>query len=101
VLETLVIEGDEGVTLLPRGRYAKMRNVWFLPTPATLGAWLERCGYRNIRLVDVAPTGIEEQRSTPWMQFESLPEFLAPGDPTRTIEGLPAPRRAIFVANSR
>lgn len=100
VLETLTIEGDEGVTLLPRGRYAKMRNVWFIPTTATLGLWLERCGYQNVRLVDVTATAIEEQRCTPWMRFESLPDFLDPQDPERTIEGLPAPCRATFVAES-
>ncbi len=32
VLETLVIEGELGDTLLPEGRYARMGNVWFLPS---------------------------------------------------------------------
>jgi tRNA (mo5U34)-methyltransferase len=98
VLETLVIEGGEGMTLLPRGRYARMRNVWFLPSPATLGAWLDRCGFRNIRLVDVTRTSIEEQRRTPWMRFESLSDYLMPEDPRQTVEGHPAPVRATFVA---
>jgi tRNA (mo5U34)-methyltransferase len=33
------------------------------------------------------------------MQFESLEDFLDPEDPDKTIEGYPAPRRAIFIAN--
>ena len=100
VLETLVIEGREGEILLPPGRYAKMRNVWFIPTTATLTRWLERCGFRNLRLLDVTPTTRDEQRSTPWMRFESLPDFLHPADPQQTVEGLPAPRRALFLAES-
>jgi len=33
------------------------------------------------------------------MTFHSLEEFLEANDPTRTIEGFPAPRRAILTAN--
>jgi len=101
VLETLVVEGAMGYTLVPEGRYAKMRNVWFLPTPQTLMSWLTRCGYSNIRLVDVTKTTFGEQRSTNWMQFESLKDFLDPNDNEKTLEGLPAPQRAIIVANVR
>ncbi len=98
VLETLVVEGGPQAVLTPVGRYAKMRNVWFIPSCAMLEIWLQRCGFTGIRLVDVSVTSIQEQRATEWMQFESLPQFLHPQDPTRTIEGHPAPRRAIFIA---
>ena len=98
VLETLVIDGDEGQVLVPPGRYARMPNVWFLPTCNTLESWLGKSGYTEIRLVDLTATSIEEQRSTSWMQFESLPEALDPQDPSRTVEGHPAPKRAFFVA---
>lgn len=98
VLETLVIAGGPGQTLLPEDRYAKMRNVWFIPSCATLESWLQRCGYRRIRCVDVTPTSTGEQRSTGWMRFHSLADFLAPNDPRRTAEGLPAPIRAVFLA---
>ena len=98
VLETLVVEGETGYALVPRGRYAKMRNVWFIPSPSTLVAWLERCGYRNVQLIDVQVTTPEEQRATPWMHFESLPDFLDKKDPAKTLEGYPAPRRAIVLA---
>jgi len=98
VLETLVIEGGEGEVLVPRNRYAKMRNVWFIPTPQTLASWLERAGFSKIRCIDVSPTTVEEQRSTDWMRFHSLPEFVDPAQPDLTVEGLPAPLRAIFLA---
>jgi tRNA (mo5U34)-methyltransferase len=100
VLETLVIDGRLGEVLLPEGRYAKMRNVWFLPSCGTLMSWLKRCGFINIRLIDVTTTSIEEQRSTEWMQFHSLKDFLSAENPQVTCEGLPAPKRAIFIANN-
>ncbi len=98
-LETLVIEGGSGQVLLPQDRYARMRNVWFIPTAAELLRWLERCGFRDARVVDECNTTVEEQRSTDWMQFESLQQSLDPADPSLTVEGLPAPRRAVFIAN--
>lgn len=99
VLETLVIDGPLGAILMPEGRYAKMRNVWFIPSPPTLELWLQRCGFTNIRTVDVTTTSLDEQRSSDWMQFESLKDFLMTDDATRTGEGYPAPRRAIVIAN--
>jgi len=98
VIDTLVIEGNEGQCLMPHGRYAKMRNVWFIPSVAMLKLWLKRAGYKSINVIDVNPTTIEEQRSTDWMTFESLPDFLDPNDFTRTIEGYPAPVRAVLTA---
>ena len=100
VLETLVIEGSGGEVLIPRDRYAQMRNVWFIPTPDTLRFWLERTGFERIRLLDVSVTSVEEQRSTPWMRFHSLTDFLQPDNPAKTLEGYPAPRRAIFLAEA-
>ncbi|MBU0500220.1 MAG: tRNA 5-methoxyuridine(34)/uridine 5-oxyacetic acid(34) synthase CmoB [Gammaproteobacteria bacterium] len=100
VLETLVIAGGEGEVLVPAGRYAKMRNVWFIPTPATLVAWLVREGFRAPRVVEVTPTTPQEQRATDWMRFESLADYLDPGDPGRTVEGHPAPARALILAEA-
>ncbi len=100
VIETLVVDGSEGYTLTPNGRYAKMRNVWFIPTVKTLEYWMHRCGLKNIRTVDVTTTSEEEQRSTDWMTFESLPDYLDPADPAKTIEGHPAPKRAVVIAKA-
>ncbi len=98
VLETLIIEGSEGQVLLPPGRYARMRNVWFLPSCDTLVSWLHRCGFYNVRLLDVTRTTIQEQRTTQWMPFYSLKDFLTPDNKDLTCEGLPAPTRAVFTA---
>ena len=100
VLETLVIEGDDSNVLIPEDRYAKMRNVWFIPTPDLLVRMLERAGFKNIRVVDINQTNIEEQRSTKWMEFESLEDFLDPDDHNKTIEGYPAPRRIVVIATA-
>ncbi len=98
VLETLVIEGGQGDLLKPAGRYARMRNVWSIPSPPTLVAWIEAAGFCDVQLRDVTVTTPREQRRTDWMRFHSLPEFLDPDDPTRTVEGYPAPIRAICTA---
>ena len=99
ILETLVVDGDENTVLLPERRYAQMRNVWFLPSCEALMLWLRRCGFKNVRLCDVATTTTDEQRSTEWMRFNSLKDFLDPLDDGLTCEGLPAPKRAIIIAN--
>ena len=98
VLETLFVPGEESYACTPADRYARMRNVWLLPTIAELTTWLRRSGFRAVELVDTSMTTTEEQRSTEWMTFESLREALKPDDPEWTVEGWPAPRRAILVA---
>jgi len=100
VLETLVIDGGPGQVLLPEDRYARMRNVWFLPSCDTLISWLTRCGFKNIRVVDVTVTTIEEQRTTEWMTFNSLKDCLDADNLQLTCEGLPAPKRAVVLANA-
>ena len=98
VLETLVIDGPEGQVLVPEGRYGKMPNVWFLPSPETLVSWMRKQGFVNPRVVDISATSIEEQRSTEWMTYDSLVDFLDPKDINKTAEGHPAPIRAVLVA---
>lgn len=102
VLETLIIEAANsdkvGEVLVPENRYAQMRNVWFIPSVNTLTHWLRRCGFEHIRVIDITQTNTTEQRSTAWMKYDSLDDFLDPDDPDKTIEGYPAPRRATFIA---
>jgi len=98
VLETLVLESGGQQVLVPPGRYASMRNVWFIPSVESLAVWLGRSGFVDIRVVDVSRTSRDEQRATDWMRFQSLPDHLDPTDPGRTVEGHPAPVRAILVA---
>ncbi|HSN52287.1 MAG TPA: tRNA 5-methoxyuridine(34)/uridine 5-oxyacetic acid(34) synthase CmoB [Woeseiaceae bacterium] len=98
VLETIFIPGEESYACTPADRYARMKNVWLLPTLAELTTWLRRTGFRDVEVVAAAVTTTEEQRSTEWMRFESLAEALDPADPGRTVEGWPAPRRVVATA---
>lgn len=98
VLETLVLDTYEDEVLIPEGRYAKMRNVWAVPSLSKLKSWVEECGFSDVRIVDVNQTSLDEQRVTDWMVFESLAEYLDPVDRNKTIEGHPAPVRAIVIA---
>ncbi len=100
IIETLVVEGSEGMALVPEDRYAKMRNVWFIPSQDTMIQWMKRCGYKNCKCVDITATTLAEQRPTEWMTFESLPDFLDKDDLSKTIEGYPAPARAIFIGEA-
>ena len=99
VLETLVVDGDVNTVLVPAERYAKMKNVYFIPSVAALINWLEKANFRNVRCVDVATTTLEEQRKTDWLENESLIDFLDPTDHSKTVEGYPAPKRAVILAN--
>ncbi|MEJ2762602.1 tRNA 5-methoxyuridine(34)/uridine 5-oxyacetic acid(34) synthase CmoB [Photobacterium sp. MCCC 1A19761] len=100
ILETLVIDGDENAVLVPTGRYAQMHNVFFFPSAKALKVWMEKCGFVDVRIVDECVTTTDEQRSTDWMTNNSLPEYLNPQDPSKTIEGYPAPKRAILIATN-
>jgi tRNA (mo5U34)-methyltransferase len=99
ILEGLVIEGAAGEALHPGGRYAKMKNVHTIPTTGTMMQWLAEAGLTGIELLDVSPTTVEEQRRTAWMHFESLVDYLDPQDPALTVEGHPAPIRAVVKAH--
>ncbi|WP_428086031.1 tRNA 5-methoxyuridine(34)/uridine 5-oxyacetic acid(34) synthase CmoB [Candidatus Thioglobus sp.] len=99
VLETLIIDQQHGDQIIPEDRYARMRNVWRLPSTNTLQSWLEAAGFKHIKLVDVTKTTPEEQRATHWIgdNTQSIKDFLDPENNNLTIEGLPAPKRAIFI----
>ncbi|WP_392559709.1 tRNA 5-methoxyuridine(34)/uridine 5-oxyacetic acid(34) synthase CmoB [Orbus mooreae] len=98
ILETLVIEGDIHQVLVPGERYAQMRNVYFIPSVPTMMNWLAKCGFKDINVVDISITSLEEQRKTAWMTSDSLIDFLDPNDHSKTIEGYSAPMRAVFTA---
>ena len=107
ILETLIIdedklsESDHGI-LSPKAnsldRYAQMRNVWSIMTVNKILELLEHAGFKKSHCVDQNTTTTAEQRSTEWMAFHSLSNFLDPLDPSKTIEGYPAPKRGIFIA---
>lgn len=100
VLETLILPGDGINVTEPGERYARMRNVWHLPTVPALVGWVEDAGFKKVRVVDVTVTSTGEQRRTGWMHFESLANALDPEDQSRTVEGLPAPTRAVLICSA-
>lgn len=100
ILETLVVDGGKNTVFTPPGRYARMGNVWCLPSVPTLIGWLEKIGFKQPELIDCTKTTTQEQRSTDWMTFHSLEQFLDPHNHDLTIEGHPAPQRAIITAEA-
>jgi tRNA (mo5U34)-methyltransferase len=96
ILESLVVTGTQ--SLKPAGRYARMSNVHTVPSAKKLCSWLGDAGFVDAKLVDTTQTTTREQRSTSWMRFESLEEALDPENPRLTVEGLPAPSRAVVMA---
>jgi tRNA (mo5U34)-methyltransferase len=101
VLETLIAPGEQADVIVPDDRYARMRNVWHLPTLPLLQRWLGEAGFDDCRVGDISVTGEDEQRSTEWMPFESLDQALDAANPGLTVEGLPRPRRAVLVTHAR
>ena len=97
IIETLVVDGPD--SLYPDDRYARMRNVWCVPTVNDLCSWMTKAGFSDLHIIDVSTTTLEEQRSTPWMHFESLEHSLDANDPTLTVEGHPRPMRAMVVGH--
>lgn len=89
------------IVLSIRKSYAKMSNVYFLPSVCALEGWLERCGFIDIEVLAIVPTTTQEQRATLWIDSMSLEHFLDPLDSTKTAEGYPAPKRAYIKARRK
>ena len=94
ILESLVIPGEKLESLLPKERYAKMRNIHFVPTVNHLKGFMEEAGFVGVEPFSEVTLTSAEQRATRFSPGESLVDFLDPGDPSLTVEGYPAPRRA-------
>ncbi len=103
ILETLGIPGDESYSLVPEDRYAKMKNVWFLPTLSCSINMLKRLNFIDIEVLDQTVLKSDEQRLTKWCPppRQSLEEFLDPEDPSRTVEGHLAPMRFCISARTK
>jgi tRNA (mo5U34)-methyltransferase len=91
ILDTLIIEGNEEVALTPV-RYAKMKNVYFIPTLKALLNWIEKAKFSDVEFIGKRYTTTNEQRKTDWIEGESLESFLNK-DETKTIEGYEPPLR--------
>ena len=95
VLESLVVDGPP---IRAPARYARMNNVHVVPDRALLLAWTCAAGFTRAEVVDITATTTSEQRATEWMPYQSLADALDPTDATRTVEGHPAPQRAVVIA---
>lgn len=93
IVECQGIPGEEPVALMPENRYARARGFWWLPTRSCLVHWLQRSGFSSIDIFDDILLTSAEQRRSSHAPIDSLADFLDPDDPTRTVEGYPAPRR--------
>jgi len=96
LVESQAIPGQKPVALFPETTYAKAPGTWFVPTAPCLVNWLKRAGFTQVELFCRHPMDSSEQHRTEWMNFESFTDFMDPNDPSRTIEGYPAPWR-VFV----
>ncbi len=109
VLESIVVPGERGAFLSPAERYASMGNVFVLPAPETLEAWLEDLGFTVTGRCGPTLVTTEEQRRTSWSEGPSLDDFLAPRGPGQspdaperlTREGHPRPWRHLVAARRR
>jgi tRNA (mo5U34)-methyltransferase len=98
VMESIVWDEDSPGCLIPKQRYAGMRNVWSIPSPLQMEQWLQKTRWTDIQYVSQERTSLQEQRRTEWMPFHSLAEFLDPANIAHTMEGYPAPVRGIWIA---
>lgn len=101
IVESQSIPGDGSMALFPENRYAKARNVYFVPTQDCLVNWVRRAGFKDVEVVSHCPVTTEEQRMTEFMTYHSLAEFLDPEDSSKTAEGYPAPWRTVVVGTRK
>lgn len=101
ILDTLIYDSELDVCLCPAQSYAKMPNVYFIPSISTLRGWCERAKLHDFEVLDIKVTSTNEQRQTQWIDSQSLGSFLNE-DQTQSIEGYPPPTRGYFrVKNMR
>ncbi|BCZ19829.1 tRNA U34 carboxymethyltransferase [Helicobacter sp. NHP19-012] len=96
VLDTLIYDSPLEVALCP-STYAKMSNVFFIPSPKALQNWAFKAGFKECSPLAFKSTDTSEQRKSAWIDGLSLESFLDPKDPTKSIEGYPAPLRGYFI----
>ena len=98
ILDTFMIDGEDDICLTPKDRYSKIPNIYFIPTVNALKNWCFRAGFKDIEVLEIKATNLEEQRKTNWINSQSLNDFLDPNNPTQTVEGYPAPKRVYIKA---
>ena len=89
------------MSLSPPERYAKMHNVYFIPTAPCLEVWMRRAGFKEVTTHTVTEVRPSEQRKTTLAPYWSLEDYLDPDDPSKTVEGYPAPLRIVVSGRKR
>lgn len=100
-LETIGIKGEDSLCLFPEGKYAAMRNIWFLPTLSCLINWLKRCQFIEVEVISTSWDKEKEQRATQWNPDFSYSEQIDPQNPHLSVEGYPAPERFMLRAKKK
>ena len=101
LIDTFMIEGEDEVSLTPFERYAKIPNIYFIPTISALKAWINRAGFIDIEVLAITKTDKQEQRATDYTYEQSLDDYLDPDNKDKTIEGYPAPKRLYVKARKK
>ncbi|EOJ1810248.1 tRNA 5-methoxyuridine(34)/uridine 5-oxyacetic acid(34) synthase CmoB [Campylobacter jejuni] len=92
-LDTMYIEDEKEIALVPNKTYSKIPNIYFVPSISALKNWCERAGFKEFEVLATKKTDENEQRKTEWIDSFSLENFLDPKDKNLTIEGYEAPKR--------
>ncbi|HEG2427029.1 TPA: tRNA 5-methoxyuridine(34)/uridine 5-oxyacetic acid(34) synthase CmoB, partial [Campylobacter jejuni] len=92
-LDTMYIEDEREIALVPNKTYSKIPNIYFVPSISALKNWCERAGFKEFEVLATKKTDENEQRKTEWIDSFSLENFLDPKDKNLTIEGYEAPKR--------
>ena len=92
-IDTMYIERDDEMVLSPNCSYSKIPNISFIPSVKALQNWCQRAKFKSFEILATKDTDLFEQRKTPWIDGQSLGDFLYPNDSSKTIEGYPAPKR--------
>lgn len=92
-LDTLYIDDEREIALVPRLSYSKIANIYFVPSIKALRNWCERAGFSSFKVLTTKKTDSFEQRKTAWSEGHSLQDFLNPNDENLTCEGYEAPKR--------
>ncbi|MBX1852476.1 tRNA 5-methoxyuridine(34)/uridine 5-oxyacetic acid(34) synthase CmoB [Campylobacter jejuni] len=92
-LDTMYIEDEREIALVPNKTYSKIPNIYFVPSISALKNWCERAGFKEFEVLATKKTDENEQRKTEWIDSFSLENFLNPKDKNLTIEGYEAPKR--------
>ncbi|HIC3755541.1 TPA: tRNA 5-methoxyuridine(34)/uridine 5-oxyacetic acid(34) synthase CmoB [Campylobacter jejuni] len=92
-LDTVYIEDEREIALVPNKTYSKIPNIYFVPSISALKNWCERAGFKEFEVLATKKTDENEQRKTEWIDSFSLENFLDPKDKNLTIEGYEAPKR--------